>query len=221
MKYAMAVSGLIMVGFLLMHMYGNLKVFAGRDAFDHYAHHLRTIGEPILPYKGFLWMFRVVMLAAVFTHFGSAFHLWAKNKKAAGYVGGKRYQTKQNKRGVQRSYASFTMRWGGVLILLFIIFHLLNLTAGVIHPGGKSDSPYDRVVNTFGVWYIVVFYSIALLAVGFHIWHGFWSAFTTLGANHANSRLASKLTPLATIIAAVITIGFLLPPWAVLFGIVN
>ncbi|MET0694486.1 MAG: succinate dehydrogenase, partial [Propionibacteriaceae bacterium] len=134
LKALMAVSGLIMIGYLLAHMYGNLKVFAGQASFDGYAHHLRTLGEPILPHTGLLWIIRVVLLAAIIAHFYAALTLWSRARKARG--GSKRYQTTKNKRGVQRSYASFTLRWGGVVILLFVIFHLLHFTWNTIHPGG-------------------------------------------------------------------------------------
>ncbi|CAN5253193.1 succinate dehydrogenase cytochrome b subunit [soil metagenome] len=217
LKYAMAVSGLIMVGYLLLHMYGNLKVFAGRDAFNEYAHHLRVFGEPMLPEYGLLTIVRVVLLAAIITHFYAAITLWKRNKAAAGYVGGKRYHTKQNRGGIQRSYASFTMRWGGVVLLLFIIYHLLHLTFNKIHPGGATDSPYDRVHNGFEIWWVVLSYTIAMLAVGLHLWHGFWSALTTLGQNRSDTRKQSNLTWLAWVITLVITVGFLLPPYAIFF----
>lgn len=219
LKILMAVSGLIMVGFLLLHMYGNLKVFAGQEAFDNYSHHLRTLGEPYLPYGGALWIIRVVLLAAIVSHVYSAATLWKRNKRAAGYVGRKRYHSSRGAKGLQRSYASFTMRWGGVTVLLFIIYHLLHLTANVVHPGGASDSPYERVVNGFELWWVVLIYTVALIAVGFHLWHGVWSSLTTLGANHSASRTGSRLSPLAYVVAGVITIGFLIPPWAILLGI--
>ncbi len=221
LKILMAVSGLIMVGYLLLHMYGNLKIFAGQEAFDEYAHHLRTFGEPMLPYEGLLWIVRVVLLGAILAHVYSAATLWKRNKRAAGYVGRKRYQSSRGAKGIQRSYASFTMRWGGVVVLLFVIYHLLHLTANVIHPGGASDSPYQRVVNGFEIWWVVLTYTIAMLAVGFHLWHGVWSALTTLGANHSATRNGSRLTPLAWVISGLITIGFLLPPWAILLGFVD
>src|SRR5690606_35131497 len=116
---------------------------------------------------------------------------------------------------------SFTLRWGGVVILLFVIYHLLHLTGNQIHPGGASDSPYARVVNGFEIWWVVLSYTIAMLAVGFHLWHGVWSALTTLGANGSGTRPGSRLTPRSWIVAAVITIGFLIPPWAILLGIVD
>lgn len=218
LKYAMAVSGLIMVGYLILHMYGNLKAFAGPDSFNEYAHHLRTFGEPMLPHEGLLWIVRVVLLVAVILHAYAAITLWRRNKRAAGYVGNTRYQTKQNKRGNQRSYASFTMRWGGVTIAVFIVFHILNLTTNDIHPGGAADTPYGKLHNTFdGQPLLWIVYVIAMIAVGFHIWHGFWSAFTTLGQNYAPTRTASFWSAAATVVAAVITIGFLSVPTAILF----
>ncbi|GAA1752191.1 succinate dehydrogenase cytochrome b subunit [Aeromicrobium alkaliterrae] len=219
LKYAMAVSGLIMIGYLLLHMYGNLKVFAGQEAFDEYAHHLRTFGEPMLPYEGLLWIVRVVLLVAILVHIYAVVVLTVRNRKAAGYAGGKRYHSKQNRTGIQRSYASFTLRWGGVVILAFIVYHLLHLTANVIHPGGESDSPYQRVVNGFEIWWVVVGYTVAMLAVGLHLWHGIWSALTTLGGNRSATRIDSRLTGIAVVVTLVIIIGFLLPPWAILLGL--
>lgn len=213
----MAVSGLIMVSYLVLHMYGNLKAFAGPDSFNEYAHHLRTIGTPILPEEGLLWIVRVVLLVAVLLHAYAAITLWRRNKKSAGYVGGKRYQTKQNKTGFQRSYASFTMRWGGVTIALFIVFHILNLTTNDIHPNGAADLPYDKLHNSFQSFWVLLVYVIAMAAVGFHLWHGFWSAFTTLGQNRSSTRRASLLNSAAIFIAALITIGFIAPPIGIYF----
>ena len=143
LKIAMALSGLVFIGYVLLHMYGNLKVFAGQAAFDEYAHHLRTIGEPVLPHTGLLWIIRVVLLVAVVAHAYAAFKLWARNHRGRG--GAKRYHAPRAARGVQRSYSSFTLRWGGIIIALFVVFHLLNFTWQVINPGGASDSPYQRV----------------------------------------------------------------------------
>jgi succinate dehydrogenase / fumarate reductase cytochrome b subunit len=221
LKALMAVSGLIMIGFLLAHMYGNLKVFAGPAAFDEYAHHLRTIGEPILPYGGALWIIRVVLLAAIIAHVYSAATLWRRTRRARGGESPtKRYQSTKGRRGVQRTYASFTMRWGGVTVLLFLIFHLAEFTWGWIHPGGGSASPYQRVVNGFDVWWVVVLYTIALIAVGFHLRHGTWGAMMTLGAN-TSSVARRRLNLLAYAVALIIVIGFLLPPYSILFGLVG
>lgn len=217
MKYAMAVSGLIMVGYLVAHMYGNLKAFVSEDAFNEYAHHLRTIGEPMLPHEGLLWIVRVVLLASVLVHAYCAITLWRRNKKAAGYSGAKRYHSKQNRTGIQRSYASFTMRWGGVTIALFIVFHILNLTTNDIHPGGASDEPFTKLHNSFQYFWVLLAYTVAMIAVGFHLWHGFWSALTTLGQNRSSTRIASKATPVSIGLAAIITLGFLAPPFSIYF----
>lgn len=222
LKALMAISGLIMIGYLLAHMYGNLKVFSGQAAFDGYAEHLREIGEPILPREGLLWIIRVVLLAAIIAHAYSAIVLWRRAKVARGGSNNtaKRYQSSHAKRGVQRSYASFTLRWGGVIILVFVVYHLLHFTANSIHPGGASDSPYQRVVNGFSIWWVVLSYVIAMLAVGLHLRHGMWSALTTLGAN-TSSIARRRLNLLAYAVAGVVTVGFLLPPFAILLGLVS
>lgn len=221
LKYVMAVTGFIMIGYLVAHMYGNLKAFQGQETFDHYADHIRTIGEPILPHKGFLWIARVVLLGAVFGHAYAAVKLWKRDRAAAAVRGASRYQTTQNKKGVQRSYASFTLRWGGVTLALFIVFHLLNLSANdTIHPGGESGSPYVRLVNSFNEWWVVVVYTIAMLSLGLHIRHGFWSASTTLGANTSPVR-RRNLNIIATGLALLLTIGFLIVPYGVLLGVID
>lgn len=217
-KALMAVTGLIMVLFLLAHMYGNLKLFAGREAFDGYSHHLRTMGEPFLPYGGALWILRVVLIISVVCHFVSAFALWKRSHVARG--GTRRYVSRRSPRGVQRTYSSFTLRWGGLVILAFVIYHLLHLTWNVIAPGGASGSPYGRVVNGFQQWWVVLTYLIALLAVGFHLRHGVWSSLSTLGLNRG-VRSRRNLNLLAIVVAVVVTVGFLIPPFSVLFGLVT
>lgn len=222
----MAVTGLIMIGYLLAHMYGNLKIFAGPESFNTYAEHLRELGEPILPRSGLLWILRVVLLASVVGHAYAAFQLWARNNKAKGAVsaksgkGAKRYYSTKSRTGVQRSYASFTLRWGGVIILAFVVYHLLHLTWNVISPGGASNNPYDRVVNGFEVWWVVLSYTIAMLAVGLHLRHGTWSALATLGAN-TSPAARRRLNMVAYVVAGAVTIGFLLPPFGILLGLVN
>ncbi|MGN5733213.1 succinate dehydrogenase cytochrome b subunit [Arthrobacter psychrochitiniphilus] len=217
---AMAISGLIMILFLLAHMYGNLKVFEGQQGFDSYAGYLREIGQPLLPYAGTLWILRVILLVSVLLHIFSAFTLWHRSRRATAGKGGWRYETTKNRRGVQRSYSSFTMRWGGVIIGLFVIYHLLHLSADVIAPGGASDSPYQRMVNGFQIWWVVLSYVIALIALGFHLRHGIWSAFASLGANKS---VATRrfLNQLATVVMLIILVGFLVPPLAIFTGWVS
>jgi succinate dehydrogenase / fumarate reductase cytochrome b subunit len=194
----MAVTGLILIGYLLAHMYGNLKIFAGAAAFNEYAHHLRALGEPLLPHTGALWIIRVVLIVSVLAHMYAAFNLWSRAHKARG--GTRRYHSNRSRTGVQRTYASFTLRWGGVVILLFVIYHLMHLTWNIIHPGGAAAEPYDRVVNGFQIWSVVLAYTIAMIAVGFHVRHGTWSALTTLGAN-TSSLARRRLNVLAYAVA--------------------
>ncbi len=218
LKAVMAASGLVMVAYLVLHMYGNLKVFAGQAAFDDYAHFLRTVGEPVLPYGGLLWIVRVVLGVAIVVHVVSAVVLWRRSRHATAGRGGGRYESTKARTGVQRSYSSFTMRWGGVTLALFIVFHVLNLSAdNAIHPGGASVSPYVRVVNSFQIWWVVLVYTVALLALGLHLRHGFWSAFASLGANTSPAR-RRHLNQVAVAVSLVITIGFLVPPYAILLG---
>ena len=212
----MAVSGFLMVGFLLAHMLGNLWVFAGQARFDTYAEHLRTIGEPMLPHAAALWVIRIVLVTSLVVHVVSAVTLWRRANRARGGAGA-RYRSKANTRGVQRSYASFTMRYGGIVVLLFIVFHLLHLTANAIHPGGESTSPYERVVWGFQIWWVTLAYAVAMTAVGLHLRHGIWSAAASIGANTSPRRRA-RLNVIATLVSLVITVGFLAPAFSILFG---
>ena len=217
-KAVMAVSGLIMVGYLLVHMYGNLMVFGGAEAFNEYAAHLRTIGEPMIPYGGVLWVVRIVLLVSVVAHIVSVVILARRSRRAAG--GGKRYLSKSRKLlGVQETFAAYTMRLGGITIAVYVVFHLLHLTWKVINPGGGFD-PYARVVNSFQQWWMVLIYLVAMILVGLHLRHGVWSALTTLGAN-VSGRARRNLNILAVAVAAVVTVGFLLPPFSILFGLVK
>ena len=214
---AASVTGLIMILFLLAHMYGNYKVFLGQAEFDGYWAFLRTIGEPLLPWSGALWILRVVLLLSVLIHIYAVVVLWSRMRVATGGRGSRRYESRKNPRGVQRSYASFTMRWGGVIVFLFIVYHLLHLTANVIAPGGASSSPYDRMINGFSIWWVVVGYTIAMIALGFHLRHGFWAALASLGANTSPER-RRHVNQAAIVLATVITVGFVIPPSTILFG---
>lgn len=209
----MALSGLLFVLFVVMHMYGNLKAFAGQRAFDEYAHHLRVIGEPILPYSGFLWLFRILLIVAIVAHVWSAATLWRR----ANHARTSRYAVKKR---VAATWSSKWMRWGGIAILLFVIFHLLQFTTNTIQVNGNFASPYDRVVAGFSVWWVVVVYLLALAALGMHLRHGIWSACQTLGL--INGPGATRgINIVAILVAAITAIGFALVPLAVLFGMLN
>ncbi len=209
----MAVSGLIFIGFLLIHMYGNLKVFAGHDAFNEYAHHLRTFGEPMLPYGGLLWIIRVTLIAALVAHVSSAVMLTIR----AGKARTTKYAVKKN---LASSLSSRTMRWGGLALFIFVIWHLIHFTIGKVNPtGGATNDPYQLVVDSFGLWWMVLIYLAALVAVGLHLHHGTWSAMQTLGLT-GSPRARSRAKAAGLVIAVLIAGGFALVPLSVLFGIV-
>ena len=211
-KVAMATSGIILVGFVIAHMVGNLKFFTGEHHFDQYAAFLRTMGDPIVPHYFLLWGLRAVLLGAVIVHIWAAYMTTVQSKKA-------RPVPYAHKDSIQASYASRTMRWGGLTILLFVIFHLLQFTTGTIQVGGSFDSPYQRLVAAFQVWYVVLVYALAMLALGMHLRHGIWSAVQTLGWSTRAREVPIKRT--ALVVALVIVVGFLAPPVAILFGLVK
>ncbi|MBP0453213.1 MULTISPECIES: succinate dehydrogenase cytochrome b subunit [unclassified Kitasatospora] len=210
-KAVMAVSGLVMLLYLVAHMLGNLKVFFGPDELNGYAHWLRTLGEPFLRHEWFLWIARVGLLAAVLLHGVAAYQLSRRDLAArpGKYVHQRRRAT----------YATRTMRWGGVILALFIVWHILDLTTLTVNPNAEQGKPYQNIVASFSNWYSCVVYIVAMLAVGLHVRHGFWSAAQTLGANNARRDRALKLT--ANGLALVLTVGFLSVPVAVMTGVVS
>lgn len=209
----MAGSGLLFVLFVLMHMYGNLKAFAGAEAFNEYAEHLRTIGEPILPYAGFLWLFRILLIVALIAHVWSATTLW----KRANHARSSRYAVKK---AAVATLSSKWMRWGGIAMLAFIVFHLLQFTTNTIRVNGDHIAPFDRMVAGFSVWWVVVIYLIALAALAMHLRHGIWSASQTLGL--VGTPAARKnVNALSVLLAAVVSIGFAIVPLSVAFGLIK
>lgn len=211
-KTIMAVSGLVMLGYLVVHMYGNLKIFFGLDSFNSYAHWLRTMGEPLLHYSWALWIVRVGLVAAVVLHGVCAYQL-SRRDLAARPV---KYAHKRQR----TSYATRTMRWGGIILALFIVWHILDLTTGTVHSGGFQEGhPYENVVDTFSRWWNDVIYIVAMLALGLHIQHGFWSAAQTLGVGSPTRERVLKAT--ANLLALVLTAGFIVVPVSVMTGLVN
>jgi succinate dehydrogenase / fumarate reductase cytochrome b subunit len=211
-KVVMAVSGLVMLLYLIAHVVGNLKVFAGRESFNSYSEWIRTVGEPAVPNQTVLTIVRIVLLVAVIAHFWAAVSLWRQAKRARpeGYV---------TKKAVAQSYASRTMRWGGVIVLLFIIWHILDLTVGAVNPDGSDTTPYDRLVASFSNPFITAFYVLALVLLGMHLRHGIWSATQTLG--QSNKRRERTVNAFAIAFSTALIAGFLLVPFSVLFGLVD
>lgn len=212
LKAAMALSGIVLFGFVLGHMAGNLKLYLGPEAINHYAEWLREAGTPLLPPSGLLWIARVGLLAAVAVHIGAAWKLTLINRRARpqDYVG----------RGVvQATYASRTMRWGGVIVLLFVLYHLADLTFGWVNPDFVPGDVYHNVVAGFSVWWVSAFYMLGQVALAFHLYHGLWSLFQSLGWNHpAYNGWRRRF---AATFALVVAAGNLSFPLAVLSGLVS
>lgn len=208
----MAVTGLLFIGFILAHMYGNLMIFAGKDAFNEYAHHLREFGTPMLPEKGFLWVMRITLLVSLVLHATSAVLLW----KRAGQARTTRYVARK---GQWATFVKRSMRWGGVALLVFVVFHILHFTTLTINIGGTYDNPADRLVASFGQWWAVLIYLFAIACLGMHLLHGVWSAGMTLGLN-SSLDMAERLRLVAILVAVVVVVGFALPPVAILLGLI-
>ena len=214
LKLLMAASGVIFILFVLAHMYGNLKAFAGHDAYNEYAQHLREIGVPMLPEGGALWILRVVLIVALALHVYSAAVLWRRARKARTI----KYVVKKH---TGATFASRLMRWGGVTILLFLVWHLLNFTIGKVNvAGGPTNDPYNLLVDSFETWWLTLIYLVAMAMLGAHLHHGIWSAAQTLGwTSHERSRVVAKQIAFTT--AVIIAGGFSLVPIFVLAGVIE
>ncbi|WP_246213757.1 succinate dehydrogenase cytochrome b subunit [Kitasatospora viridis] len=207
----MAVSGAILLGYLVAHLIGNLKVFVGASDLNGYAAWLRTIGQPFLGHEWFLWIARVVLVAAAVVHGTAAFQLSRRDLRARP-VGYRHTRARS-------SYATRTMRWGGVILGLFIVWHILDLTTLTVNPRAEAGHPYENLVATFRTWYGDTIYIVAMLALGMHVRHGFWSAAQTLGLNNRRRERALKAT--ANLLALALTAGFVSIPIGVMTGVVK
>ena len=202
-KAVMAVTGVILFGFVLGHMVGNLQVYEGPDVFNNYAKVLRLF--PIA-----LWVVRLTLLASVVFHITATVQLALRKKKA-------RPVAYSKKESIASTYASRTMYWSGPIILAFVIYHLLQFTFGVTGvPDYQEGQAYQNVVSGFQQPVISIFYIIAMVLLCLHLRHGVWSALQTFGISHP--RYTPILKHLATILALVVAIGFISVPFSVLLG---
>lgn len=218
-KVTMAVSGLVLVGFVVVHMLGNLKVYTGEEHFNSYAVFLRTVGEPALPHGVVLWIARAVLLACVGIHIVAAAAVWQQSRNART----RRYHKQTD---LSFSYASRTMRWGGVILVAFVVYHLLHLTLGVVHPDfvGAGDpraweghaNAYRNLVTGFRVPWVSLAYVLAMIPLGLHIYHGVWSVTQTL--SFAGPRVSRWRRLFAGVVAGVVVAGNVSIPVAVLAG---
>jgi succinate dehydrogenase / fumarate reductase, cytochrome b subunit len=206
-KVVMAVTGTVLWGFVTVHMVGNLQAYLGALAMNHYAEFLQG-----MLHGGGIWIFRALLLTAVGLHGWAALSLTLSNQAArpVGY----RAQTFQ-----ASTWASRTMRWTGVTLGVFIIYHLLHLTTGQAHPSFIRGDAYHNFVSGFQVPAASAFYVLAQLCLGFHLWHGVWSLTQTFGLAHPRyDRLRRGLAYGFAVLVAGVNISY---PIAVLAGIIH
>lgn len=204
-KALMAVTGIVLFLFVLVHMIGNLQAFQGAEKLDHYAELLR-ISPP------FLWFTRIVLLVAALVHAVAGIQLWSERQRA-------RPVAYQDFRPVVSSTASRTMIWSGLLILGFVVYHLLDLTIGVVHPNFQHGRVYANLVASLSRGIGFTIYLVAMIGLGFHLWHGLWSMFQSLGVS--NRAYAHGLKSFAVTFAVILAVGFAAIPLAVLFGVIG
>ena len=206
-KVVMAVTGAMMFAFVVGHMLGNLQMFEAPEHINAYGHFLHNLGE-------LLWLERGILLLAIALHIIATFQL-ALRSKAARPIGYSRRQA------INSSYASRTMYWSGPIVLVFIIFHLLQFTAGYVHPHAQflAGDVYANVVSGFQVWWVSAWYIFAICLLGLHLSHGLWSGFQSVGIAHP--RVSPYLRSAARAIAALIVLGYISIPISILLGFVK
>lgn len=208
-KVLMAVTGLALLAFVVIHMLGNLKALQGPTSFNDYAEGLRTFGAPFFGHGQVLWLARIGLLVAVAVHIWAAYAVtrasWAA--RPAGY---------RRLSSGETTYAARTMRWGGVLIAAYVVYHLLDLTFGPANPSFTPGDAYGNLVASLQRPVVAGYYMAANVAVGLHIYHGLWSAAQTLGVNRPPTD--SRRRGFAGALAALITLGYLAVPVAILGG---
>jgi succinate dehydrogenase / fumarate reductase cytochrome b subunit len=208
-KYAMAISGLILMGYVLVHMIGNLKVYFGAESLNKYSEWLREVGEPALPREWLLWGVRFLLLAAVFVHIHAAYSLTVMNRRARP----ERYHAKRDY--VAADFASRTMRWTGIIVFFFVIFHLLDLTWGTANPDFVQGDVYRNLIASFERTPVAIVYVVANMALGVHLYHGAWSLFQSMGW------FGTWRRPFSIVFAGLIVMGNVSFPLAVMFGVIN
>lgn len=200
-KIVVALTGVVLYGFLIGHVAGNLLVFGGPAVYNHYAEAIKA--NPLL-----LWGTRSVLLLSIFLHIIYTVQLTIRNRSSRP-VSYSEYNPRQ------ANFPSRVMIWSGLLVAVFIVYHLLHFTFGIVHPDFLADV-YQNVITGFQVTWVAVFYIVAMLALSFHLFHGIWSVFQTLGLNHPKYNAARKI--FAALVTLVIIGGFISIPVAVMTG---
>jgi succinate dehydrogenase / fumarate reductase cytochrome b subunit len=211
-KYVMAITGILLMGFVLLHTAGNLKLYAQPGTLNAYAEWLREAGEPALPRQALLWAMRTVLLVALALHLHASYSLTRMNRRARP----DRYAAPRDYAAAD--FASRTMRWTGIIVLLFVVFHLLDLTWGPANPRFTAGDPYANVVASFERWPVALVYVAANLALGVHLYHGAWSLFQSMGWS---GRAKPWRRPFAIAFAGLIVVANVSFPIAVLLGAIG
>ncbi len=203
----MAVTGLIGIGFIVGHIAGNMMAFKGAEAMNGYAETLHTtLAEP-------LWILRAVLVTAVILHVTAAYQLTRVSHAA-------RPEKYAVRKPQSSTYASRLMRWGGVVVLAFIVFHILHFTTGDVRPGNFiAGDPYENLVSSFKVWWVSFFYLVSMALLGLHLYHGAWASIRTIGARGRSSKPLHKSFAIA--LATFAWLGFSIIPLAVMLGWIN
>lgn len=213
-KYVMAITGVIGIGFVIGHMIGNFKFFLGAEQIDLYGEWLReSLGYPLLPHTWTLWLVRLTLIGALVLHVHAAYALTVENRRARPDA----YRSRRDY--VVADFAGRTMRWTGVIVLLFLVYHLADFTWGTAALPGEFErgAVYANLVSSFSVETVAVFYIVANVALGVHLYHGTWSMFQSLGLN--NERFNRWRHHLAVALSVVIVLGFIVVPVAVMTGV--
>jgi len=220
-KYVMAVTGIIGIGFVISHMIGNLKVYIGTVEeqgeqvydIDVYGEFLRELLVPILPHGVFLWILRLVLIGAVLLHIHAAYTLTILNRKA-------RPVKYQSERDYQiASFASRSMRWTGIIVLLYIFWHLADFTWGWFNPGFERGEVYRNMDASLSRIPVAILYIVANIALGIHLFHGTWSLFQSMGWN--NPRFNRWRRSIAAGVATLIVVGNVSFPIMTLAGVIE
>ena len=212
-KWVMGVSGVILLGYVFAHMVGTLKVFLGPNAINNYGEWLRTLGEPALPRSVVLWLMRSVLIAAFFLHIVAAYQLTRMNHHARPV----KYQSPRDYAAA--NFASRTMRWTGIIVGLFLIFHLMDQTWGSGNPHFIRGDPYHNMFESFERVPVAIAYIIANIALAIHVFHGAWSMFQSLGLNNPRWNLWRRY--FAAGFAALILVGNVSMPLLITTGAVT
>lgn len=212
-KYVMALTGIALMGFVFAHMVGNLKMYLGPEEFNEYGEFLRELLVPILPRTVFLWLMRIGLIVAFALHIHAAYSLTRTNHAARTT----KYQSRRDY--LAANYASRTMRWSGVIVGLFLVWHLFDLSWTGTGYDFVRGLPYENVALSLGRWWVALIYLVANIALGFHLFHGSWSLFQTMGWN--NPRFNRARRGFAAAFAALIVVGNCAFPLAVTAGIVS